>query len=214
MSISKKKKNSERVILYIDGFNLYHGLRDKKWKRYYWLNLKLLGQNLLKPWQTLVGTKYFTAKISNSNDPGKVKRQSNFLEALETVKDLKIFYGHYIPKPQRCFKCGATWNSHEEKMTDVNISVQLMGDAFNNSFDTAMVLSADSDLSPPIRFILENFPTKKVIAIFPPKRRSDRIRKEATSAFTLGRKVLSDSQFPDRVSKSDGFVLKRPVEWN
>ena len=154
---NSKKKSSERVIFYIDGFNLYHGMRDKGWKRYYWLNLHLLGKNLLKPWQILVGTKYFTAKISTSKDPGKVKRQSNFLEALGTVNEIEIFYGHYLPKQQRCFKCGASWNSHEEKMTDVNISVQIMGDAFNNRFDTALVLSADSDLSPPIHFILRFF---------------------------------------------------------
>lgn len=28
----------ERVIAYVDGYNLYYGLRAKGWKRYYWLN--------------------------------------------------------------------------------------------------------------------------------------------------------------------------------
>ena len=27
------------VICDIDGFNLYHGLRSKGWKKYYWLDL-------------------------------------------------------------------------------------------------------------------------------------------------------------------------------
>jgi hypothetical protein len=30
------------VIAYIDGFNLYHGLREKGWKWAYWLNLQAL----------------------------------------------------------------------------------------------------------------------------------------------------------------------------
>ena len=38
-----------RVISYIDGFNLYFGLKDKGWKRYYWLDLAALSGALLKP---------------------------------------------------------------------------------------------------------------------------------------------------------------------
>ena len=36
----------ERIIAYIDGFNLYFGLRAKGWKRYYWLNLRAMCENL------------------------------------------------------------------------------------------------------------------------------------------------------------------------
>ena len=28
-----------RVVAYVDGFNLYFGLRSKGWKKYYWLDL-------------------------------------------------------------------------------------------------------------------------------------------------------------------------------
>ncbi len=53
----------KRVIVYIDGFNLYYGLRSKGWKHFYWLNLQKVARHLLKPNQTLVATKYFTAKV-------------------------------------------------------------------------------------------------------------------------------------------------------
>jgi hypothetical protein len=39
----------ERLTVYVDGFNLYYGLKSKGWKRYYWLNLQKLGENLRKP---------------------------------------------------------------------------------------------------------------------------------------------------------------------
>ena len=32
----------ERVNAYIDGFNLYFGLKSKGWRRYYWLDLRAL----------------------------------------------------------------------------------------------------------------------------------------------------------------------------
>ncbi len=75
----------ERVVTYIDGFNLYFGLRSKGWRRYYWLDPQRLGANLLKGHQSLVATRYFTARIAaNACDPGKHRRQALFLEAIET----------------------------------------------------------------------------------------------------------------------------------
>ena len=53
----------ERVSVYIDGFNLYYGLKAAKYKQYYWLDLVKLSRNLLRSDQSLVITKYFTARI-------------------------------------------------------------------------------------------------------------------------------------------------------
>ena len=86
----------ERVVAYVDGFNLYFGLKSSGWQRYYWLNVQRLSSNLLKPGQTLVATKYFTSHVSCP--PDKQKRQATFLEALQMLKDLKLFYGKFQPK--------------------------------------------------------------------------------------------------------------------
>ncbi|MDQ3508032.1 MAG: NYN domain-containing protein [Actinomycetota bacterium] len=59
---------AQRVAAYIDGFNLYFGLKDRGWKRFYWLDVALLVENLLKPGQELAGVKYFTARISDPPD--------------------------------------------------------------------------------------------------------------------------------------------------
>ena len=80
---------NERVIVYIDGFNLYFGLKDSGWSKYFWLNLHRLSTNLLRPNQTLVHTKYFTAKISKPES--KRKRQQAFLSALGTLPNLSIY---------------------------------------------------------------------------------------------------------------------------
>lgn len=92
----------------------------------------------------LVSVKYFTARISaHPADPYKHKRQADWLEAVETLPGTSVFYGHYLRKRQRCFKCNATWDSHEEKMTDVNIAVQLLEDAYDDVVDTALLISAE-----------------------------------------------------------------------
>lgn len=203
-----------RTIAYIDGFNLYFGLKSKGWRRYYWLDPRLLAKNLLKPGQQLVAVKYFTARISaQPGDPGKQRRQATWLEAIETLPDTRVFYGHYLPKTQNCFKCGASWTAHEEKMTDVHIAVELLRDAYENVFDTALLISADSDLAPPVSAVSDRFPAKRVVVVCPPDRQSKKLESVATAYFRLGRKTLHDSQLPDEYAKPDGFVLKRPGRW-
>jgi hypothetical protein len=118
----------ERVIAYVDGYNLYHGLRAKGWKRFYWLNIETLARQLLRPHQTLTTTKYFTTIIKQPDD--KRKRQAVFLEALQTLPNLHLYYGQFLSDVVTCRKCGHTYTTHHEKMTDVNISVELMTDAF------------------------------------------------------------------------------------
>ena len=203
-----------RVIAYIDGFNLYYGLKDSGWKRYYWLNIKMLAESLLKPGQRLETTKYFTSRVSSCiQNPDKGRRQGVYLEALATLSPFSIFYGHYLQKPLRCRNCGACWNVHEEKMTDVNIAVELMTDAFQDRFDTALLISGDSDLAGPITAVSRLFPTKRVVVAFPPNRNSAHLRTIAHAYFTIGRKKIADSQFPDRLTKPDGHVLQRPINW-
>jgi len=201
----------DRVIAYVDGFNLYFGLREKGWRRFYWLNVQLLVQNLLKFNQELVMTKYFTARVIGSLD--KQKRQSTFIEALETLPKFEIFYGKYQLNPRACPNCGFKDQVPNEKMTDVNIAVEMLSDAVNDKFDIALLLSADSDLVPPIRAIKNTFAQKRIVVAFPPKRESVELSNIAHACLRIGRANFARSLFPDKVKKVDGFILQRPTTW-
>ena len=204
----------ERVAVYIDGFNLFYGMRARGWRRYYWLDLVKLAHNLLQPTQSLQVVRYFAASlISDSNDAGKETRQKTYLDALETLPNLSIQLGYFQPQRSQCSNCGKVTRTYEEKMTDVNISVALLNDAQDDLFDTAMVISADSDLVGPIQSVLTRHPNKRVIAAFPPDRKSKHLRQVVNASFTIGRNKLRDSQLPDQVTRTDGFVLRRPTSW-
>ena len=56
------------MAVYVDGLNLYHGLKSRGWRRYYWLNLRRLAERLLRPGQSLVAVKYFTARFQLRRD--------------------------------------------------------------------------------------------------------------------------------------------------
>ncbi len=200
------------VIVYVDGFNLYHGLRSRSWKRYYWLDLWLLAERFLRPGQTLVRVVYYTSLIKH--DPPGQSRQLRYLDALRTVRPaLSIVYGHYLAKAQRCRSCGGTWLRPEEKMTDVNIACDLLLDASDGSFDVALLVSGDSDLVPPIRAVRDRWPRKAIVAIFPPDRSSEALKKAAHGWLWLGEDKLRRSQLPDRVPVSGRFI-ERPREWS
>ena len=56
-------EQKQRVIVYIDGFNFYFGLKSNaKWKKYYWLDIVKLFEMFMRPNQELVAVKYFSAK--------------------------------------------------------------------------------------------------------------------------------------------------------
>lgn len=213
----------ERVVAYFDGFNLYFGLRDSRYRRYYWLDLKSLAKNLVKSHQDLVRTKYFTSRLAGagpSDPPDRAKhrneeraRQTLFLDALDTLTDFERHDGHFLAKPVRCRKCKSSWSSYEEKMTDVQIATEMLTDAFDDRFDTALLISADSDLVPPTRAIRRMFPKKRIVVAFPPARSSIELRQAADVAFQIGRRTLAKSLLPDEVTTLTGHVLKRPPEW-
>jgi hypothetical protein len=59
-----------RVAVYVDGRNLYYGLKSRGWRRYYWLDLRRLAENLLRPSQRLTAVRYFTARFEpQADDP-------------------------------------------------------------------------------------------------------------------------------------------------
>jgi len=98
-------------------------------------------------------------------------------------------------------------------MTDVNIAVELMSDAFQDAFDVALLVSADSDLTGPIQTVRRLFNRKRIVVAFPPNRSSFALKSAANGVTYVGRDALSDSVFTDQVTRADGVVLRRPPEW-
>ncbi len=81
MTETTVKAKKERVIVYVDGFNLYFGIKEAGFENCKWLDIYQLILGLFKPNQELL-IKYFTSRVSNN--PDKQKRQSTYIEALET----------------------------------------------------------------------------------------------------------------------------------
>lgn len=138
------------VIAYVDGFNLYQGLRDRFSHKYLWLDVNELARRL-RPRDSIVAVRYFTALVRD--DQRALARQQAYLDALQArnTDHIEIIYGRYQVKSQICRGCGKVWSTYEEKETDVNIAVSLVADAAAARSDLALLISADADLCPAIR---------------------------------------------------------------
>lgn len=72
-----------RVVAYVDGFNLYFGMKAAGLRSCYWLNVRTFAERFLKSGETLERVKYFTARVAGP--PLKKARQNAYVGALNTV---------------------------------------------------------------------------------------------------------------------------------
>ena len=199
------------MIVYIDGYNLYHGLIDAKLRTSRWLDLVALSRNLLEPQQDLHLVRYFTTRVRNN--PAKLLRQNTFIDALTARGSIELDFGHFLSKQMTCNSCKKSWQKNEEKKTDVNIAVRLLEDAFDDRYDTAIVISGDSDLTPPLTSVKSRFPSKRLIVAFPPKRHSAELGKTAHAAVTITPSTVRQSRMAATVTTAGGVVLQAPHGW-
>ena len=61
-----------RVIVYVDGFNLYFGMMEACIQHCKWLDINSLVKSYMSDNQNLIEIKYFTSRITNSPSKQKI----------------------------------------------------------------------------------------------------------------------------------------------
>lgn len=85
-----------RAHAYIDGFNLYYGI--KKWPAYKWLDISAMLDSLF-PADQVAQVRYFTANVKAKVDPGSPIRQNAYLRALGTEQRVEIVRSRFLVNP-------------------------------------------------------------------------------------------------------------------
>ncbi|WP_326646412.1 hypothetical protein OG884_17480 [Streptosporangium sp. NBC_01755] len=84
------------VVAYVDGFNLYHGLKSKYGRAYLWLDLVELVQQIRRD-DVVLKVRYFTAIVKG--EPDAALRQETYLAALGAYRpEVEIIRGHFKKK--------------------------------------------------------------------------------------------------------------------
>ncbi|MBI4703505.1 MAG: NYN domain-containing protein [Deltaproteobacteria bacterium] len=205
-----------RAYFYVDAFNLYYGcLKGTPFK---WLDIPALCERLL-PRDTVERVHYFTAKVRPlPHKPGTDVRQEIYIRALQTDPRVAVHFGHFLTHPRllplaspppsgpRRVKVLVT----EEKGSDVNLATRLLADAFSNAFELGVVISNDSDLAEPIRYVASTM--QRPIHVFHPHSQpSQQLRQVATRFRKLRLGPISASQFLPVLTDARGTIAKPPT---
>lgn len=199
-----------RVNVYIDGFNFYYGLKNNNWKKYYWLDIVKFYELFMKENQSLNKVIYCTAKISRSDQR---KRQKALFDVNDLNPKFELIYGKFLEKevgygPNR-------FKTFEEKQTDVNLAINLIRNIINDTCDTSIIVSADSDIIPAIELAKEIKPDHKIYCHFPPKRHSVDLQNKCDGVINLERyetrfkKCILDEE----VKINEAISIKKPTSW-
>ena len=117
---------------------------------------------------------------------------------------------------------GLAWPSvdrTEEKGSDVNLASYLLFDAFDQDFETALVISNDSDLVFPVGEVRQRFGVTVGVAcpVYHSGRHPSRELVRATDFnvhITRKRtKLLRTCQFPNPVIDAEGRAIHEPAAW-
>ncbi|MEO7862211.1 MAG: NYN domain-containing protein [Nitrospirales bacterium] len=204
-----------KTNIYIDGFNLYYG----KLKRtpYKWLDVAKLCQAML-PQDTIQSIKFFTAHVSaRPHDRHLPVRQQIYFRALKTIPNLTIVYGHFLTHSVSMILTDSNpikrvWvDKTEEKGSDVNLTSHLLHDGFKGLFDTAVIISNDSDLAEPVKIVRQAL-NLQVGILNPHETHSKTLQQYASFVKRIRQSHLIASQFPNPMTDQKG-VFHKPQGW-
>ena len=213
----------ERVSFYIDGFNFFHGLRrmrskDSDWQKFYWIDIVKLFRQFVGENQILQKVYYFSAP---DHEPDRLLRQRVLFQANERINGsvFEVINGMFYRKKVTCKTCFNRFFTYEEKLTDVNISINMLDDCFLNDVDTLVLVSADSDLLSTLQRINERFPGKKLRVYFPPGNTSSalmtymRATRQKVIALEKSKRLFNNAVMPDTITTKDGSSFTVPLKW-
>lgn len=197
-----------RVIVYVDGFNLYHAINDLKDNSLKWLCLRSLSESLLRNGEELQSVKYFSAYATWR--PQSYARHRSYVDALK-AEGVRCIMGKFKERKMECRSCHVQYSRHEEKETDVNIAIHLIRDTFESNFDRAVVISADSDMRSAVAMAREISGTKKIDVVAPPKRITRARALEPIYEIPVSK--VRSSRLRDSYQISNGRIVEAPSSY-
>jgi uncharacterized LabA/DUF88 family protein len=139
----------EKVMIFIDGSNLYHILKEV-----YRDSRKLMDFNFekfaeyLRSGRNLIRIYYYSAPLDRNKDEEIYKKQQQFFEKLRKLPNFELVLC-------RMQKDRANPGGYTVKEDDIHIAVDMVRLAYNEAYDTAILVSTDGDFVPAIEAVKE-----------------------------------------------------------
>lgn len=213
------------VNAYIDGFNLYHALRNLRDNRLKWLNLRLLLSSYLSKNERLANIYYFSAYAKHI-DKETVQRHMVYVSALQN-EGIKFIQGNFKTKvssinreirKEYSIPSDVKNPGHEEKESDVNLALYILRDAIKKTCNKIFVITNDTDIAPALRMAKEENPALEMVVLTPPtfKQLHHALRNATKQPYTvyITKTKVEKALFPDVIIKANGKKIIKPSGWN
>lgn len=123
----------QRLAVFIDGSNLYNGMRENLANTRF--NLAELVRQLRRD-RELVRTYYYNAPLTDDYESELREGQHRFFDSLRRIPFVTVRLGRLHRRPDGALV---------EKGVDVAIAVESLGLAHMNAYDCALIVSGDGD---------------------------------------------------------------------
>lgn len=133
----------ERIKVYIDGANFHYGIKtiNKKYNDFHF-DFKKFCETVTTTKRNLVGVNYYNGSLKQQINPIIFSEQQKFFAYLKNQKINVVI----------CKRQQRTDANNKEHFTikgdDINLAIDMLADAYENVYDTAILVSGDGDFAP------------------------------------------------------------------
>ncbi len=170
---------SDRVMIFIDGSNMYHSLKhhfkrtDVDIGRFC---QKLLGKS------RLIRIYYYNAQVGQKEEPERYKDQRKFFDGIAAIPYAELRLGRLVYN---------NWPNSPpyEKGVDIQLATDMITHSFKNNYDVAVLVAGDTDYVGALQAVKDNGKNVEV-ALFGKERTSVPLRKVADRVITIDGRLL------------------------
>jgi hypothetical protein len=201
------QESKARGALYVDGFNLYYPIKNSGEEHLKWACLWTLGELICKQHDLRLVTSVLCTAVPH-HLPDQRDRHNRF-NAAQVARGVTLLKGHHVPEPDR--------GGYSEKQSDINVALSLIMDGLDDVYDTAFLLSADSDQVATATFFKSRLVPmgKELIAAIPfTKTCPPGYAALGFEAIEVPKLLIEASVMPAQVQGKSGHPVHRPREYD
>ena len=172
---------ADRVMIFIDGSNLYHSLKN------------IFGRtdlDLGKFCRILLGRRklariyYYNARVGIKEEPERYKQQQAFFAGINAIPYSELRLGRLVYN---------NWPSVPpyEKGIDVQLATDMITHSFRSNYDVAVLVAGDNDFVGALQAVKDNGKHVEV-ALFGKEGTSYQLRRVADKVITINTRLLKD----------------------
>jgi uncharacterized LabA/DUF88 family protein len=170
---------AERVMIFIDGSNLYHSL--KSYFRRTDIDIGKFCRKLLEK-RRLIRIYYYNARVGRKEEPERYKNQQAFLDGVGAIPYTELRLGRLVYY---------NWPNSPpyEKGVDIQLATDMITHSYKNNYDVAILVAGDNDYVGALQAVKDNGKNVEV-ALFGKERTSMQLREVSDRVITMNGRLL------------------------